>query len=322
MAEGEEEMGIIKVSELAYCRLQVPDLDKSEKFLIDFGLIPTLQEDQRRFYRTTDTNPYCYILEEGPQHFLGFAFHAKSREDLDHLAEHTGKPIEEIDAPGGGLRVRLQEPNGYDVDVVYGIEQVEPIDVPRQDYNSAKDPLKRAGELFRIERNAPVPLKRLAHVVLCGPDVRGTTDWFHNTLGTISSDEVTAGPNKDLIGIFSRVDCGEEYVDHHALFVIKSPVVGLQHLSFESQDIDAVMSHHHYLQEEGNYEHLWGIGRHLLGSQVFDYWADPYGYPHEHWADSDRLNASVPTNEWDAREGMVTQWGEEPPERFRTAVLP
>ena len=35
---------------------------------------------------------------------------------------------------------------------------------------------------------------------------------------------------------------------------------------------------------------MWGIGRHLLGSQVYDYWADPWGRVHEHWADTDRLN--------------------------------
>jgi hypothetical protein len=315
-------MPIIKASELAYCRLQVPDLDKSEKFLIDFGLIPTKREVERRFYRATDTNPYCYILEKGPKHFLGFAFNAKSREDLDTLAKHTGKPVEPIEAPNGGYRVRLQEPNGYDVDVVYGIKPVEPINVPRQDNNSNNEPHKRAGELFRSEKNTVVPVKSLAHVVLCSPDVRVTTDWFHNMLGTISSDEVTAGPDKTLIGVFSRVDCGDEYVDHHAIFIVKSPEVGLQHISFESQDIDAVMSQHHFLKENCDYEHLWGIGRHLLGSQVFDYWADPYGYPHEHWADSDLLNAAIPTNEWDARDGMVTQWGEEPTERFINAAQP
>ena len=45
-----------------------------------------------------------------------------------------------------------------------------------------------------------------------------------------------------------------------------------------------------------------------------------YGYPHEHWAHSDRLNASSPTHYGDAKDGMVTQWGDEPPDKFHTAV--
>ncbi len=52
---------------------------------------------------------------------------------------------------------------------------------------------------------------------------------------------------------------------------------------------------HEHMQGKG-YEHFWGIGRHSLGSQVFDYWGDPWGRVHEHWADTDVLNASIPAN--------------------------
>ena len=26
------------------------------------------------------------------------------------------------------------------------------------------------------------------------------------------------------------------------------------------------------------YPHAWGVGRHILGSQIFDYWRDPFGH--------------------------------------------
>lgn len=313
-------MSIIKVSELAYCTFRVPDLDIAQQFLTDFGLVEAKREDTRRYFRGTDAMQYCYVIEQGATQFLGFAFFAKSREDLGLLAQQTGKNIEAIDGPGGGWRVRLQEPNGYDVDVVFGIADAHPIVIQRPVVNSGADPLRRAGELFRIPRGQPTPVKRLAHVVLGSPNVSETVEWFQKTLGMISSDDVFAGPAKAHIGSFIRVDDGDNYVDHHAVFVITNPGSGLQHVSFESQDVDAVMADHHFLSATKRYEHMWGIGRHLLGSQVFDYWADPQGYAHEHWADSDRLNSSAPTNTWDAREGMVTQWGEEPPEKFRNCV--
>jgi len=312
----------IKVADLAYCRLQVPDLDKQEQFLKDFGLVRASVADRRRFFRATDPSPYCYVIEEGPAHFLGFAFHARDRADLDTLAQAHDRPVEAIDAPGGGWRVRLQEPNGYDVDVVFGIEPAAPLSISRQVYNSGAAPLQRAGELFRLKRDEATPVKRLAHVVLGTPNVMETVNWFHSALGMISSDEVVAGPDKQPIGAFIRIDSGDDYVDHHTIFVIRNARVGLHHLSFESQDFDAVLGDHHRLQQLGRYEHVWGIGRHLLGSQIFDYWADPHGYPHEHWTDSDRLNAASPTTIWDAREGMVTQWGAEAPDRFRNGVLP
>jgi hypothetical protein len=312
----------IKVGDLAYCRRRVPDLDRADMFLTDFGLIRTSSENRRRFYRATDPSAYCYVIEEGPARFLGFAFHARHRTDLDLLAQTHGKQVEEIDAPGGGWRVRLVEPNGYDVDVVYGIKAEPRIEITRQATNTASEPLRRAGELYRLKRGEVTPVKRFAHVVLGTPNVRETTAWFHANLGMISSDEVIAGPEKAAVGSFIRINSGDDYVDHHTVFIIRSATPGLHHLSFESQDFDAVLADHHLLKSLGRYEHVWGIGRHLLGSQVFDYWEDPFGYPHEHWADSDRINASAMTTIWEAREGMVTQWGEEAPERFRTGGRP
>ena len=312
-------MAPTSVSDLAYCRLRLPDLDKAEQFLVDFGLVAVGTDAGRRFYRGSDPAPYCYVTEPGEERFLGFAFKAKSADDLDRLSAEAGLPIEAIDAPGGGSRVRLREPNGYDVDVVWGIAPAPAIDVARQPYNTGAAPLLRK-DLYRLPPGGITPIKRLAHVVLATPKVSETVDWFKATLGLISSDDIVAGPDKQPLGAFLRIDEGEAYVDHHSVFVIGSPVAGLQHLSFEVQDIDAVFADHHHLKSLGRYEHLWGVGRHLLGSQVFDYWSDPFGYPHEHWADSDRLNASAAATQWDAHEGLVNQWGEPPPERFRTAV--
>jgi hypothetical protein len=58
------------------------------------------------------------------------------------------------------------------------------------------------------------------------------------------------------------------------------------------------------------------VGRHLLGSQVYDYWADTWGRVHERWADTDRLNARTPGNLLSVEEGFVSQWGEAPPDKF------
>ena len=59
----------------------------------------------------------------------------------------------------------------------------------------------------------------------------------------------------------------------------------------------------------GKYEHMWGIGRHVLGSQVYDYWADPWGRVHEHWADSDRLNVANGSNLVPAEEALDVAMG-------------
>jgi hypothetical protein len=88
------------------------------------------------------------------------------------------------------------------------------------------------------------------------------------------------------------------------------------------QDIDDVAMGHDHLVAAGKYEHMWGIGRHVLGSQVYDYWADPWGRVHEHWADSDRLNLANGSNLVPAEEALVSQWGEAPPAKFINHASP
>jgi catechol 2,3-dioxygenase-like lactoylglutathione lyase family enzyme len=317
-------MSLIKASELAYCRLRVPDFPLAEQFLNDFGLITTYRTRDAVYLRGTDPMQYCYVLEKGEAHFLGFAFHAKSEADIQLVAKTFKSPIEEIDAPGGGRRVRLREPNGYDVDVVVGIADADPIEIKRQPLNTGTQPLLRAGELMRLPKGKPTPVKRLAHVVMGSSLIAETTSWFQDTLGLIPSDEIYAGAasERKKIGAFMRVDAGAKFVDHHAYFVIRSPRSGLGHISFEAQDMDGVLADNFYLTSLRKYEHLWGIGRHFLGSQVFDYWLDPFGYVHEHWSDTDRLNADAPTTEWDAKDGLCNQWGEPSPDRFRECLKP
>jgi hypothetical protein len=58
-----------------------------------------------------------------------------------------------------------------------------------------------------------------------------------------------------------------------------------------------------------SYEQVWGIGRHMLGSQVFDYWSDPFGNLVEHWTDGDVFSASDPVQEVGLDAMVNTQWG-------------
>ncbi len=194
-----------------------------------------------------------------------------------------------------------------------------PISVSRQAVNNGAETLKRKGELYRL-RFAPSQVKRIGHGVMCTPRLQETVGWYRETLGLIASDDLYAGSKDNLIGSFNRCDRGDEYVDHHVFFCLKHDRAGLNHLSFEVQDLDDVFAGHHYLKRLGRYEHMWGIGRHLLGSNVYDYWADPWGRVHEHWSDSDRLNVRSGSHLMPAEEGLVSQWGEPPPQKLLDRV--
>ena len=167
---------------------------------------------------------------------------------------------------------------------------------------------------------SPAPIKRIGHGVMGSPQVKETVQWFRDTLGFLCSDDVYVESQDNIIGSFNRCDRGEEYVDHHVFFCVRNERAGLNHLSFEVPDIDAVLKDHQYLMQLGKYEHMWGVGRHLLGSQVYDYWADPWGRVHERWADTDRLNAQSGSHLLPAHEALASQWGEGPPEKFSRHV--
>jgi catechol 2,3-dioxygenase-like lactoylglutathione lyase family enzyme len=315
-------MPVIKVREIAYIRLRSPDLDRQEKFLLDFGMTRSARTDTTLYMRGTDPSPYLHVTELGEPKVLGLAWHAASEQDLHILAhDPDAGAVEELDAPGGGKRVRLIDPNGYSVDVVHGIASAKPIAVERPIVNSGHAPLNRAGVLTRL-KSQPASVKRIAHGVIFTPNFSETLRWYREKLGFIGSDDLFAGNEDNLIGSFNRCDAGDEYVDHHTFFTMKTEKTGLNHVSFEVHDIDDVFIGHEFMKRTGNYSHVWGIGRHLLGSQVFDYWEDPWGRVHEHWADSDRLNAANGSNVMPIEEGLRSQWGEAPPERFIGYVSP
>ena len=315
-------MPLTKMIDLAYGRLRAPDLDVAEEFLTNFGMVRAERTPTALYMRGTDPAHHIHVTEKGEAGFLGFAYHAASLGDLKRLATAPGaSAVESIDEPGGGMRVRLREPNGYQIEVLYGVTKLKPITVKRQPLNMGKDSLKRAGTLMRLPAGAS-RVKRIGHGVMAVPDVKTTVAWFRETLGFIGSDDVYEGGQDNLIGSFNRFDRGATYVDHHALFCIRNPRAGLNHLSFEVQDLDDVFMGHEHLARLGKYEHMWGIGRHLLGSQVYDYWADPWGRVHEHWSDTDRLNARNGSNLISAEEGLRSQWGERPPQKFIERVCP
>jgi len=80
--------------------------------------------------------------------------------------------------------------------------------------------------------------------VLATTDVKKTLYWYREMLGLVRSEDIYEGEPDHLIGSFNRVDQGEEFVDHHAFFCRHANKVGLNHISFEVQDIDDVMSKH------------------------------------------------------------------------------
>jgi len=156
---------------------------------------------------------------------------------------------------------------------------------------------------------------RLGHGVLNVSNFRASEAWYKDRFGFITSDEIAVSPEFS-IGAFLRCDRGPALTDHHSLFLMQAPSgPGFNHAAFEVADLDDLMRGHAHLAAAGR-EPAWGVGRHLLGSQVFDYWRDPWGHKLEHWTDGDLFAAEDGSNIATVADLMGVQWGPSMPPTF------
>ncbi|PZQ58339.1 MAG: glyoxalase, partial [Phenylobacterium zucineum] len=153
---------------------------------------------------------------------------------------------------------------------------------------------------------------RLGHVVLNVSDFRASERWYKDRFGFITSDEIQVAP-EFAIGAFMRCDRGDTPTDHHTLFLLQGPKgPGFNHAAYEVADLDDLMRGHQRLKDAGR-DAEWGVGRHILGSQVFDYWRDPWGHTLEHWTDGDLFTTADGSNISNLQELLGVQWGPQMP---------
>jgi catechol 2,3-dioxygenase-like lactoylglutathione lyase family enzyme len=154
----------------------------------------------------------------------------------------------------------------------------------------------------------PANVVRLGHAVLGVKDFRASEAWYKSHFGFITSDEIEAAPGF-AIGAFLRCDRGATPTDHHTLFLLQGPGgAAFNHAAFEVVDFDDLMCGHTHLKQAKRAP-AWGVGRHILGSQIFDYWKDPWGHELEHWTDGDLFTADDGSNTVALKELLAVQWG-------------
>jgi catechol 2,3-dioxygenase-like lactoylglutathione lyase family enzyme len=304
-----------KATKLAHLVFNRPDLDATEVYLRDFGLTIVHKSDELLLARAADSSPYCYRVHRSPEPgFVGLAFLLDTRAELEALSTLPGaSPITESPFPGHGEQVTLTDPSGFTVEALWNQQTTDPISV------RAPMTMNWGGQHPRVNltqrpTHEPPQVLRLGHVVLDFADYQRTAGWYTEHFGLIPSD-VQLLPDGSPLVAFMRLDLGDTPADHHTLAMTQGLWPAYNHSAFEVTDADAVGVGQRVLRERG-YRHAWGIGRHILGSQIFDYWDDPSGDTHEHYCDGDVFTADIPTGHHPARLGALSQWGPELPVAF------
>lgn len=94
---------------------------------------------------------------------------------------------------------------------------------------------------------------------------------FYTTHFNFFPGELIYNDAGEAFNTFCRLDRGDELVDHHRFFFFGGPKFHVHHSSFETHDFDTQVLGHDWLRHKGH-ELSWCVGRHIMGSQIFDYW--------------------------------------------------
>lgn len=299
-------MSVIRIEDIAHVRYAAPDLGAMRSFLDDFGLT-CFEHGGRLYAKASDGRPFVHVTEPGPARFLALGLRAETLSDLGRLAAHEGARVEDLGEPGGGKVVRLTDPDGYLVEVVAGQSKDSGARLPADPPFNSAAAKPRFRQTVRLEPG-PAHVKRIGHAVLKVRDFRSSETWYKDRFGFLTSDEVEAAKDVPL-GAFMRCDRGDKPADHHTLFLAQLPgELGILHAAFEVAGLDDLMLGHQHLKAK-NRDAAWGVGRHIMGSQIFDYWKDPFGNELEHWTDGDLFTAQDPPQKMPMSALLAVQWG-------------
>lgn len=308
---------MLQLKSLHHVHVQVQDLAGHGRFAQAFGLIRAGEAAGVTYYRTAGEAAYSHSVQAGDAtRLLAIAFVAESRDVLDRaVSEYGATPVRRFEGPGGGVAVSLRDPDGTIIDVAFGIEPRQPD--PQRHPPVINYPGKRArfNDTHALPAHGPTQLLRLGHVGLFVGDFRRSTDWYQQVLGLIPSDRLFAGSPQNFIGGFYRLGRGADWVDHHVMAFFAMGKPGVHHMSFEVHDIEQQMFAHRHLQKEG-FQPVWGVGRHPLGSHVFDLWKDPNGLRFETFTDTDWCNDQRPCRDYPVQEAEMDHWSNDNHERY------
>ena len=296
----------------------VPDVEQTAAYYAEFGLTPAdgditsiygaeapapTPAGEHRFH-TADGGEQLRIVASPRRRLVRLGVGADDPDDLDRVAASLaalGITVRRDDAsvqavdPGTDVTVRVELAPRYDQ---------EPTPVPA--YNApgvAARPGQRADGILREE---PVRPRKLGHVVLGSTDQETSQKFFTQGIGFKVSDTVP--------GLAAFMRCS---TDHHNVLVQQAPVAFLHHTSWQVDDVDEVGRGATAMLEKDPARHVWGLGRHHIGSNFFWYLKDPAGNFSEYYSDLDCIvdDQLWKPQVWEGARGLYN-WGPPPPPSF------
>jgi len=278
----------------------VPDVVPTLGYYGEFGLAP----GPDGWLNTTDGGRQLRIVEAPSRRLVQLDVGVDDPDDLGRISQQLRALG--VEPTVTSMSVSAIEPvTGAEVVATITSRLIQP-SRPGAAYNGpgrVDRPGMRAEGILREERVTP---RKLGHVVIGSVDQPTTQRFFTDGIGLKISDVVE--------GSAAFMRCS---TDHHNVLVHQAPVNFLHHTSWQVDDIDEVGRGATSMLEDHPERHVWGLGRHHIGSNFFWYLRDPAGNFSEYYSDLDCIvdDDLWRPRVWDEAKSLYS-WGPTPPPSF------
>ncbi|MGE3857372.1 MAG: VOC family protein [Dehalococcoidia bacterium] len=278
----------------------VPNVADTAAYYEQFGLVPS---GEGRF-RTSDGGDQLRLVESPVRRLVEMNIGVDDPDDIARIARQLARL---------GVDANVDEHRLLALEPLSGVRAIVEVAPPVEQPAVAATPYNGPGRLDRLNNRAPgvdrterVRPRKLGHVVLGSTDQAATQKFFAEGIGFKVSDEVP--------GMAAFMRCS---IDHHNLLVLDAPVNFMHHTSWQVDDIDEIGRGAMAMLEEHPERHVWGLGRHHIGSNFFWYLKDPAGNFSEYYSDMDCI---IDDQLWkpgvfEGAKGLFN-WGPPPPPSF------
>lgn len=300
--------GVLAVHSVDRFVFSVPDLSLALKFYTDFGL--DVRQVDKRLDLYTYGHAHCWasVFEAGERKLLQYVRFGVFADDMAAFEQRVkdlgiGCDPHPMGSPDG---LWMRNPDGTLVQLLAAAKVSPSV----KSAHTPKQPVPRGhGAAPSRSQVAAVKPRHLSHLLFFTPDVLRMTQFAQDVLGLRLSDH-----SGDIIA-FIHTPHGS---DHHLIALAKSHAPGLHHSSWDVGSIDEVGIGSEQMRIAG-WDHGWGFGRHVLGSNYFHYVRDPWGSFCEYSHDIDFVPADL---DWPAAdhapEDSLYVWGPAVPDGFIT----
>ena len=285
-------------------KLGVPDVQAVGAYYAEFGLDRTSDEGGIQTFATQDGGEQLEIVHAERRRLLEIRLVADDQDDLDRIDRNLQRlDVTATDTEG---KLTVQDPNSALLVTISVGDKRKMEPRPAVPYNGPGRPDRANDRAPAVERTDPVRPRKLGHVVVGSLDQASSERFFIEGIGMKASDRVP--------GLASFLRCS---TDHHNLLLQQAPLNFLHHTAWEVDDVDEVGRGATAMLEDHPERHVWGLGRHHIGSNFFWYLKDPAGNFSEYYSD---LDCIVDDQLWkpsvvEGAKGLYN-WGPPPPPSF------